>query len=1098
MPTPTKQYMTLHGGEDNATYTSGKISIGDLIKISRSNSNNGIFTVSDIIVGEETISGAGKDIHYVLRGRGITNENNTDVSVDIYIQENVGDKLIALGNSNENINNQLEDRDSTFSGGLNNWTNGSGSNAFTAQSVTSGATEGAFFTDPYLYLNPNGGVGSPIKYITLDGAYFEDDGGLSGESMIENRIYRLTFSIEMPTDNFNVGTVTVGFSDDLYNIDADASIAFSTALTARTASFDFVYAGSTTHAKIIIHSSVGADFDLYIDNVTLSAVDGQAGAIDVWSYNQTTDSSSDNNGWTRGAIKPTLSGNNNKYIFHVADEAIRVSNINDSNPSYIKWYGYIQRNQFALKEGLSFNEYQQHPNILSSPVNKAGLSFSYITTSHTPTVLDNYHRVHSNVVRGVKYQLADSVSALRLDAPNGIDSNQKFLSFENTSNTDVNDQLNSGDVITIEQNGLTVKPDEFMLVTREAHNFGAVEVERGYGGSIKSTTTNHSTPILVRGAGFNIAVTEHTDAGLWPENSWEFYQTFVYDGNGISQESLPVQISDGASPLAGGYLNNTVGNYKFKFSIYADVSYNGRVSGGRIYIREKNSREPLTLFADIDIVNGVRMSLLENFTQWSYNDTNCDGFYVNDLYSDGPNIDTYSSLNGFSSEEEYISLGKQGENYKTSVVANRRAFLANVNVRNNNNELVKYGDRIMYSEINRFDTFLGSNYLDVSVGDFGEYVVLHSFADRLLAFKHKVIHVINIGNPNPASWYLEESLENLGLSYSFNSCQTKFGIIWLNESGCYIYDGNKVVNLLDRKISIFSPNFSIAWNDFFNGTSGVKDAMVGFDNLSNSLIILRSPNDSSTYSNLSFIYDFNSGGWSFSDSVSVDSSFYSNFVRDYDNNLVVAREDGNFVNFEKYLPVSSTQSSHEFITGDLDFGEPAISKKVYSIRLTYKSTVTDSSNIFQYAINGKRNWQDITGTLPDTFAVQPQSDGSTNTIDGISLTSSASDKVFNVDDASVFDIGDIIKISSDIMLITNISGNTLTVERGYGNTALSTVSTAQVIYKLNWESLQFKLPSVVSCQSIQFRMKSTASTIIHINDMNVEWRAIRGKVVSDG
>ena len=56
----------------------------------------------------------------------------------------------------------------------------------------------------------------------------------------------------------------------------------------------------------------------------------------------------------------------------------------------------------------------------------------------------------------------------------------------------------------------------------------------------------------------------------------------------------------------------------------------------------------------------------------------------------------------------------------------------------------------------------------------------------------------------------------------------------------------------------------------------------------------------------------------------------------------------------------------------------------------------------------------------------------------------------------------------------------------------------QIIYKLNWESLQFKLPSVVSCQSIQFKMKSTASTIIHINDMNVEWRAIRGKVVSDG
>ena len=1095
MPTPTKQYMTLHGGEDNATYTSGKISIGDVIKVSGSNSNNGIYTVSDIIIGEETISGAGKDIHYVLRGRGLTNENNTNKSVEIYIQESIGDKLIAVGNSNEIINNQLEDRDSTFTAGLNNWTNASGSNAFTAQSVTSGATEGAFFTDPYLYLNPNGGPSSPIKYITLDGAYFEDDGGLSGESMIENRIYRLTFSIEMPSDNFNVGTVTVGFSDDSYNIDADASIAFSTALTARTASFDFVYAGSTTHAKIIIHSSIGADFDLYIDNVTLSAVDGQAGSVDVWSHNKTTNSSTTNNGWTRDAIKPTLSGDNNKFIFHFADEAVRVSNINDSNPSYIKWYGYIQRNQFGLKEGLSFNEYQQHPNTLSPPVNKAGLAFSYLTSSHTSTALANYHKVNGDVVRGVKYQLADSVSVLRLDAPSNLSSSQKFVSFENTSDTDVNDQLNSGDVITVASNGLTVKPDEVMLVNREAHNFGAVEVERGYGGSIASTTTNQTTPIAVRGVGFNIAVTEDTTAGLWPENSWEFYETFVYDGG---QESLPVQISDGASSLAGGFLDNTTGNYKFKFSVYADIAYNGRISGGRIYIREKNSREPLTLFADIDIVSGVRMSMLDNYTQWSYNDSNCDGFYVTDLFSEGPNIDTYSSINGFSPEEEYISIGRQGENYKTSVVTNRRTFVANLNVRDKNNELVKYGDRIMYSEINKFDTFLGSNYIDVSVGDFGEYIALHSFADRLLAFKHNVVHIINIGNPNPSSWYLEESLNNLGISYLFNSCQTKFGIIWVNESGCYIYDGNKISNLVDRKISIFSPSFSIAWNDFVNGTSGVKDAMIGFDNLSNSLIVLRSPNDSSTNSNLSFVYDFNSGGWSFSDGISTDSSFYSNFVKDYDNNLIVAREDGNFVNFDKYLPVSSTQSSHEFITGDLDFGEPAISKKVYSIRLTYKSTVTDSSNIFQYAINGKRNWQDITGTLPDTFTIQPQSDGSTNTIDGSSLTSSASDKVFNVDDASVFDIGDIIKISSDIMLITNISGNTLTVERGYGNTALSTVSTAQVIYKLNWESLQFKLPSVVSCQSIQFRMKSTASTIIHINDMNVEWRAIRGKLVADG
>ncbi len=1093
MPTPNKQYMTLHGGEDNDTYSSGRISVGDIIKISNSTSNNGIFTVSNIVVGEETISSAGKDIHYVLRGRGITNETSTDKAVTISIQQDIGDKLIAIGNSSEKVSNQLEDRDVTFNGGLNNWTNAAGGNAWaTADAVTSGATEGTFFTDPYLKLECEG---SGRRYITLDGEKFEDDGGLSGESMVEGRVYRLSASVEIPSSDYTNGHLALGLSDDSYNIDSDASILLTSSTVAKIISFDFVYAGTSTHAKIIIDAANGSEFVAYIDNVSLVPVDSQSGSIDIWSLNKTTSSSSTNNGWNTDAISPSLSGNNNKYIFHFADEAIRISNINDLNPSYIKWYGYIQRNQFALKEGLSFNEYQQHPNTLNPPVNKAGLAFSYLTSSHTPTVLANYHKVNTNIVRGVKYQLADSVNKLRLDAPSNISSTQNFLFFENTNNVDVNDQLGAGDVVSVGANDLTVAPSEVMLVDRASHNFGGVKVSRGYGGTTASTINDETTPVVVRGVGFNIAVTEDSNSGLWPENNWEFYETFIYDN---AQESLPVQISDGASSLAGGYLTG-VGNFKFKFSIYADIAYSGRISGGRIYIREKNSREPLTLFADIDIVSGVRMSMLDNYTQWSFNTSNCDGFYVTDLFSEGPNIDTYSSLNGFSPEEQYISIGEQGENYKTSIVTNRRAYIANLKVRDKNNELIKHGDRIMYSEINKFDTFLESNYIDVSVGDFGEYICLKSFADRLVAFKHSVIHIINIGNPNPSSWFLEESIDNLGISHSFNVCQTKFGIIWVNESGCYIYDGSKVSNLIDKKINVFNPNFTIAWNDFTTGTAGVKDAIIGFDNLSSSVVILRSPNNSTDSSNLSFVYDFNSGGWSFNDEISIDSSFYSNFITDYNNNLVVAREDGDYVNFDKYLPVSSTKSSHELITGDIDFGEAGISKKIYAIRLTYKSTATDSSNVFSYATDGKKNWETIIGTLPETFEIRNRANGITaNTVDGDSLTAFATDRVFNVDDGSVFQVGDIIRITSQIMLITHISGNTLTVERGYGNTSISTALNTNPIYKLNWKTLKFKLPSVTSCQSVQFKMESSASTIIHINDMDIEWRAIRGKTVPNG
>ena len=75
------------------------------------------------------------------------------------------------------------------------------------------------------------------------------------------------------------------------------------------------------------------------------------GGIDVWSNNATTDyvgvSPNDADGWINNAINPTLSGDSPKYIFHFADEALRVCNINEQNTSFIKWYGYIQKKQFS-------------------------------------------------------------------------------------------------------------------------------------------------------------------------------------------------------------------------------------------------------------------------------------------------------------------------------------------------------------------------------------------------------------------------------------------------------------------------------------------------------------------------------------------------------------------------------------------------------------------------------------------------------------------------------------------------------------------------------------------------------------------------------
>lgn len=69
-------------------------------------------------------------------------------------------------------------------------------------------------------------------------------------------------------------------------------------------------------------------------------------------------------------------------------------------------------------------------------------------------------------------------------------------------------------------------------------------------------------------------------------------------------------------------------------------------------------------------------------------------------------------------------------------------------------------------------------------------------------------------------------------------------------------------------------------------------------------------------------------------------------------------------------------------------------------------------------------------------------DSTTNTNEAIDVIETAIDVV----DGTVFAYGDIIKIDDEKMLITNISSNTITVERGFLDTTTATHSTATDIY----------------------------------------------------
>ena len=682
-----------------------------------------------------------------------------------------------------------------------------------------------------------------------------------------------------------------------------------------------------------------------------------AGTIGIWSNNETTDYTARANGWNINAITPTLSGLPAKYIYFFIDEALRSCNINEECESLIKWFGFIQRDQFGNADDNSitakFCEWQEHPNTLSPPRMSGQYTFAYGTTNFTSSTSANYYQNN----RGVAIVKKNSTSNLRLNHTPGT--SVTTLKFEDTGENEILDQSFVGEVITIGTD-LGVVPTEYLFCKKPAGSTGSsILYQRAYGGALTGTAPDSlqdlDTPVVDRGLGWNIAVSDGTSDGDWLADTYEFYQTFVYDGN---QESLPVQMGNGASTIAT-FNHTSVGGKSLRVAVYADVVYSGRVSGGRIYIRRAESDDELTLLLDIDIVQGVRSSMTGDYSTWSYQSG--EGFYfVPDAAGNckEPNIDTYTTINGFSNQTKFISIGKINELYKDVVVANRRAFIVNVKTSGYTGELEKFGDRLMYSEINRFDTFLESNFIDVSKGDYGEYVAIKTFADRLIAYKHNLVHIINIASPNPANWYLEDTLRYGGINFKYSATNTKYGVVWVSDTGCYLYDGSQVTNLIEKKLGVNEETSGesavIKWADFVNGSANIKDAMIGYEAMSNSLIIVRSPSDSSTVSNEGYVYDFNTGGWSHLSTIINDSEIITNFFHDWNNNLCIGKhEDTNEIDIFKFLPVPLSASGQELVTRDIDFGDPSTVKKVYAVTLTYKSSASQA-NPLKYAVNGKR------------------------------------------------------------------------------------------------------------------------------------------------
>jgi hypothetical protein len=445
------------------------------------------------------------------------------------------------------------------------------------------------------------------------------------------------------------------------------------------------------------------------------------------------------------------------------------------------------------------------------------------------------------------------------------------------------------------------------------------------------------------GTGFNLDFTTSSD-GSWLAGTYEFATTFLYDGN---QESLPY--------ILGGELTVTA-NQKITCSVMAtenhsSATYSGNIKGGRIYFREQGTDGAFIFFGEINFVNGTKPTLDGELSHWNL-EYSSSAFAYSTFVSTSINADTYESLNGYSQDSFFISIGLAGEKYQTSVVSNRRAFIANVKYTNEEGILVNKGDTIRYSEINKFDTFPDFNFLDIGVNDGEDFIKLEAFADRLLAYKQKTLYVINIGGGSDTQWFLESTQNNMGVNFHGAVTKTELGVCWVNKNGLYIYDGSKITNLQTKIIES-------DWTSFIN-----DDTMIGYEPTHKHLVIVRDAAASGDTSGDAYIYSFITNSFVFVEDLFADA-VKTNIITDLYNNMSAGSGTTSIVSYDGE---PGDHTTFDIKLKDDDFGLPNTVKKVYGVTVEYSTTEASSNGVkFEYTNDsGTRVASANLGSLSDT------------------------------------------------------------------------------------------------------------------------------------
>jgi len=300
--------------------------------------------------------------------------------------------------------------------------------------------------------------------------------------------------------------------------------------------------------------------------------------------------------------------------------------------------------------------------------------------------------------------------------------------------------------------------------------------------------------------------------------------------------------------------------------------------------------------------------------------------------NDGLKLSTYNSLTGRAAETRLKPI-----KWNTATVVGNKAFYANIDFKDENDQTLREKNRIVFTDNFKFDeTVVGTKFVDVGKNDGDEITVLHSAQNRLYVFKTRNIYIYRIQSAQSVNFILERHIAGIGCLHKHAVIDTPFGICFADNKQVSLIRGTEVSELsllirdtyqaLDLRIN--EGALSLGYH------ANINTLVVNYDFDANTM----------------YAYNFDTQSWSKFDGFT--GNYQSQFVLSDTQELQTYEGETKKVANVFRSTANDATSTMLLKTKRYDFGLPDKFKRFTKLHITYKGSGSGTAMSYKVYIDG--------------------------------------------------------------------------------------------------------------------------------------------------